>query len=340
MKNKKNFPHIHTNELSSQTKKSIWVRIVTAFIGLSFIIPCMFVGDWAFFAIVSILMSLATFEIIRAPGKSFPIAVYVLTYLLVYVTCYFGFIYVPLFSDEAVTLANAFCAPQVMLSAACSFIALFIYFVISIFTARVSLDDIFYLFTMSLLLAMGMQAAIYLRNLPIYLFEHANPGIEIDAGYRYFSSSTLIIYILLGIFMNDSGAYFIGILFGKHPMNPTISPKKTWEGFAGGLFFSIAISMSFALAMAYFDQPVLPFLDLSHWYIILIISVLNALLAVIGDLFFSLVKRHFNLKDFSNLLPGHGGFVDRLDSVIFCLLGSAIVIATTYQILLVTGQIA
>lgn len=337
MKNKNNFPHIHTNELSAQTKKSIWVRIVTAFIGLSFIIPCMFVGDWAFFVIVTILMSLATFEIIRAPRKSFPISVYVLTYLLVYFTCYFGFIYVPLFTDEPVTLTNAFCAPQVMLSAACSFIALFIYFVISIFTAKVSLDDIFYLFTMSLLLAMGMQAALYLRNLPLYLFEHVNPGVEIDAGYRYIASSTLIIYILLGVFMNDSGAYFIGILFGKHPMNPTISPKKTWEGFAGGLIFSIAISMSFALTMAYFDQPVLPFLDLSHWYIILIISILNALLAVIGDLFFSLVKRHFNLKDFSNILPGHGGFVDRLDSVIFCLLGSAIIIALTYQSLLAIG---
>ena len=296
MKNKNNFPHIHTNELSAQTKKSIWVRIVTAFIGLSFIIPCMFVGDWAFFAIVTILMSLATFEIIRAPQKSFPISVYVLTYLLVYFTCYFGFIYVPLFTDEPVTLTNAFCAPQVMLSAACSFIALFIYFVISIFTAKVSLDDIFYLFTMSLLLAMGMQAALYLRNLPLYLFEHANPGVEIDAGYRYIASSTLIIYILLGVFMNDSGAYFIGILFGKHPMNPTISPKKTWEGFVGGLIFSIAISMSFAL-----------------------------------------VKRHFNLKDFSNILPGHGGFVDRLDSVIFCLLGSAIIIALTYQSLLAIG---
>ena len=328
--------HIHTNEVTPQMKKSIVVRLVTAFIGLAIIIPCLFVGDWLFVACVTILLSLSTFEIIRAPKKKFPIAIYILTYLLSYVTLYFGFIYIPLSqSGLDYNVVNAFSAPQIFLSAATSFFALFIYFIISLFTNKVQMNDIFYLFTMTLLMAMGMQAVLYLRHLPLYM----NPSLVDDAGYRYAGSTTLLIYVLLSIFSNDTGAYYIGILFGKHKMNEAISPKKTWEGFAGGVFLSLLISMSFALTMAHFNLPILPFLDLEHWCLILLISGINAILCPVGDLFFSQVKRHFKLKDFSNLLPGHGGFTDRLDSVMFCCLSSAIIVSLTYQVLDYFGQI-
>jgi phosphatidate cytidylyltransferase len=106
---------------------------------------------------------------------------------------------------------------------------------------------------------------------------------------------------------NDSGAYISGKLFGKYPLMKRISPKKTWEGFIGGLIFAIL----FAFALTY-----MPYTDLqiTHWCVLaLIVSVFGP----IGDLVESLLKREKQAKDSGSLLPGHGGFLDRFDAFIF-----------------------
>ncbi len=103
----------------------------------------------------------------------------------------------------------------------------------------------------------------------------------------------------------DTGAYASGLLFGKHPMAPKISPKKTWEGFAGSVIAAIIAGIIIALTML--GQP---------WYIGAILGVLMVGTATTGDLIESLIKRDLATKDASNLLPGHGGFLDRLDSVL------------------------
>ncbi|MCX7522135.1 phosphatidate cytidylyltransferase [Microbacterium sp. STN6] len=103
----------------------------------------------------------------------------------------------------------------------------------------------------------------------------------------------------------DTGAYVSGLLFGKHPMAPVISPKKTWEGFAGAAVASIIAGILLATLMM--GEPV--------WFGFILGPVL-LLTATMGDLAESLIKRDLGIKDMSSWLPGHGGFLDRLDSIL------------------------
>jgi phosphatidate cytidylyltransferase len=104
---------------------------------------------------------------------------------------------------------------------------------------------------------------------------------------------------------SDTGGYAVGVLFGKHPMAPTISPKKSWEGFAGSAIACIAAG---TLCVVYF-------LD-GHWWAGAVVGAVAALSATLGDLGESMIKRDLGIKDMSNLLPGHGGIMDRLDSLL------------------------
>ena len=112
--------------------------------------------------------------------------------------------------------------------------------------------------------------------------------------------------ILLGV-ANDTGGYIAGVLFGKHPMAPSVSPKKSWEGFAGSLAAAAlvgALMVVFALG--------------GPWWVGVVIGVVCVFASTAGDLAESLIKRDLGLKDMSDLLPGHGGLLDRLDSLLVC----------------------
>ena len=101
----------------------------------------------------------------------------------------------------------------------------------------------------------------------------------------------------------DTGAYASGLTFGKHPMAPRISPKKTWEGFAGAALAALVAGLLLGLFML--GIP---------WWVGLIFGVVILLAATIGDLAESMIKRDLGIKDMSSWLPGHGGVLDRLDS--------------------------
>ena len=118
----------------------------------------------------------------------------------------------------------------------------------------------------------------------------------------------LIATALLLVVANDTFGYIVGVLFGKHPMAPKISPKKSWEGFAGSVIGAIIIGV---LAAHYLlDMP---------WWAGAILAFFTVIAATTGDLSESMVKRELGIKDMSNLLPGHGGVMDRLDSVLFAM---------------------
>jgi len=105
---------------------------------------------------------------------------------------------------------------------------------------------------------------------------------------------------------NDTFAYLTGVLFGKHPLAPKISPKKTIEGLVGSVFFTV---LGGALAFHYIMN--------SHWWLGALAGLLTVFTATAGDLIESALKRDMAIKDMGNLLPGHGGIMDRLDSVLF-----------------------
>ena len=114
-----------------------------------------------------------------------------------------------------------------------------------------------------------------------------------------------VLSLLIIVVSTDTGAYVSGLLLGRHKMAPRISPKKTWEGFAGSILTALIAS------------------ELVSWLLLhisfvdgLILGVALALSATLGDLMESLIKRDLGIKDISNWLPGHGGFLDRLDSVL------------------------
>lgn len=125
--------------------------------------------------------------------------------------------------------------------------------------------------------------------------------------------------LVLATYGSDSGAYFAGRFFGRHKMIPRVSPKKTWEGFFGGWIAGFLLAFLFSFLYA----------GTLNWTINFGLCLLAPILAELGDLCFSSFKRSVQAKDFSNLLPGHGGILDRVDSLLmnFLLFGilSAIV---------------
>ncbi len=126
--------------------------------------------------------------------------------------------------------------------------------------------------------------------------------LQSDRGY-----GIALIWVLALVVANDTGAYLVGKTFGKHKLAVKVSPKKTWEGFFGGLVaaFFVALGMGFSLGSELFGG----------WVAWLLAAILSTLAAVIGDLLESMFKRETKIKDSGTILPGHGGIMDRLDSL-------------------------
>ena len=124
---------------------------------------------------------------------------------------------------------------------------------------------------------------------------------DLDQGQRW------LVVMLVTVFATDTGAYAIGRLFGRHKMAPKISPKKTWEGAVGGYAFGAAAAAAALLLLE---------LEVTSATVVAI-TVGVPVAAMIGDLVESALKRRLGVKDVSNLLPGHGGFLDRSDSLLF-----------------------
>lgn len=123
-----------------------------------------------------------------------------------------------------------------------------------------------------------------------------------EGGYEPY----IIIYLLVLIWSNDSFAYLVGVNFGKNKLYEKVSPKKTIEGFIGGVFFTIVA----AVIISFYSD----LMTLLQWAIL---ATIVSVLGTIGDLIESKFKRQANIKDSGNIMPGHGGMLDRLDSLLF-----------------------
>ncbi len=145
-------------------------------------------------------------------------------------------------------------------------------------------------------------------DLMINLFEMMYVGIPISMILIMRNSDYL--YLALGIPMaTDVSAYFVGSFFGKKKLAPKISPKKTVEGAIGGLIMTVVIMI---ISRLFIYQEI-------NIYIAILVAAAGSVLAQMGDLTASILKRYCEIKDFGNILPGHGGVMDRLDSVFFVL---------------------
>lgn len=122
----------------------------------------------------------------------------------------------------------------------------------------------------------------------------------------------LMIFVFLASWGSDSGGYIFGMLFGTAKFTPTISPKKTIEGVFGGIFSAVTACLCLAAAVDVF------FAEISvNYFLVILYAAIGAVFAVIGDLSASVIKRCFGVKDFGSCIPGHGGIMDRFDSILF-----------------------
>lgn len=119
----------------------------------------------------------------------------------------------------------------------------------------------------------------------------------------------ILVFVLAWI--PDTGAYLCGSLFGKHKLAPVISPKKTVEGAVGGLIFNVILTYLYVWLMATFASVSV------NYVTALFYALLGTPIAMLGDLTASLIKRYYNVKDYGTLIPGHGGIMDRFDSIWF-----------------------
>lgn len=170
---------------------------------------------------------------------------------------------------------------------------------------NINLDLIFTIIILILLIIMVVHKGYSLKDISLTLFGIIYiPFLLFHIGYL---DNTIFLYLVFIIaFGTDTFAYIIGNLFGKNKLSPTISPNKTIEGFIGGILGSVVLVVLYSM---YFKITPL-------WSMILL-SILTSILSQLGDLAASKIKRITKIKDFGNIMPGHGGVLDRFDSIIF-----------------------
>lgn len=144
---------------------------------------------------------------------------------------------------------------------------------------------------------------VTLPCLLLILMTFPKPGVAVSEN-RYFPQ--VVLGMIFFIWINDTGAYLVGSLLGKHKLYERISPGKTWEGTIGGMLLCII--------SAFLMVRIFPELALQHW---IVISALVAVFGTLGDLVESMLKRTAGVKDSGHIMPGHGGALDRFDSLLF-----------------------
>ena len=212
---------------------------------------------------------------------------------------------------------TGFCKNLPLIAVGCLFV------VFSSFSQFISTD--FYAMALAVMLILSATIGVLLHKIiRIHsVFAAVSLSVVVSITVRFVSLLLCRGYGLFYLFyivgctsIADTGAYFIGVRFGKHKMIPAVSPKKTWEGLFGGLLCGTVFA---AFTLVVFD-----ILKNTHIYSVSPNKALTVCMApvlvlagVIGDLFTSLLKRESKIKDFVNIIPGHGGFADRLDSLLF-----------------------
>ncbi len=260
-------------------------RILSAVVGIVVLMGVLFCPyTWIFSAVATMLAMVAVWELLHNTG------------LLSHKCLLYGSI---LFSG-AVVLASAYLE---VLAKWCEPFAWILFVLLVLYSALV---------VVSAALKKGSAAkmvALRVWNLTLY----ATVGFLALVRLRLMENG--LAYVLLPLvisWMSDTGAYFIGSLLGKHKMAPIISPKKTWEGFFGGWVISVGSTALFGLLYQWICQVQL---EITPWQMAAL-AVPLAPLSVCGDLLASKIKRQYGIKDYGNIMPGHGGVMDRFDSVI------------------------
>jgi len=155
---------------------------------------------------------------------------------------------------------------------------------------KITLADLSKSFFLTIYICFCFSAAVLVSDLP--------------------NGDILIWFVFAGAWVTDSFAYLVGVSIGKHKIFPNISPKKTWEGAIGGIVGTSLILLLVAYILTFFGYTM-------NYLLVALFAIISAVFAQMGDLAASYIKRECGIKDFGSVLPGHGGIMDRADSILF-----------------------
>lgn len=187
---------------------------------------------------------------------------------------------------------------QKILPAVCFLFAFVLLCVLLRYHNEIRTEQMGFIFCFTILIAFSTTCFVYLRDM-----------LGLPMGFYG------VLVTLVGAWMSDTGAYFFGLAFGKHKLAPNISPKKTVEGAIGGVLVALVAQLAVAVAYRWYCST----MGIALWInlpLLLLCSPFISVISIIGDLSASVMKRQFGIKDFGHIMPGHGGVLDRFDSVL------------------------
>ena len=258
-------------------------RIITAIIAICLLVPVLIFSETPALPIMLSLCSvIAIYEMMACIGLKKSVALTAPLYLFAA-----GFPFLLRYADDPALVRQ-------VTVVVCLVTSLYFFAVLTFSHGKYKLADIAIAFMTSFYIIAGFNAILFLH--------------DYEPGGRY-----VYLAVFIGAWVTDTFAYFCGMLFGrggKHKLIPDVSPKKTVEGSIGGIVFCI-------LAMVIFGIIINSIADLRANYIVLIgAGLLASIVSQIGDLCMSVIKRTYGIKDYGKLFPGHGGVLDRFDSVL------------------------
>ncbi len=251
-------------------------RIITAVIAAALFIPFVIYGQLPFTILIYAMAAVGLFEVLKMRGISLFSVPGIISLLSLFI------ILMPNSWSEQIQDITKYSRIEYLFICA---ILLLIYTVLV--KNKFTFDDVGFLLASALYVGIGFHFFIATR----------------EEGLAY------VVYALVIVWTTDSGAYFIGRKLGRNKLWPEISPKKTIEGFVGG----IVVALISAIIFQWIAN-----LDIS-WIALIVVSIVASIFGQLGDLVESAIKRHYGVKDSGNILPGHGGILDRFDSLLFVL---------------------
>ena len=258
-------------------------RVITGAIFIACILPVLiFSHTWAFPIAIATISVICLFEMIRCMGMHKHIAMTAPLYIFA--------VAFPILQRVFTGSDKFYIVGGIALISVVAYVAyLFAWVIFS--RGKIAYPDVCTLFLTAIYLLFSMNMVLYIRDYK-------------DGQYLY-------VLILIGSCVTDIFAYFVGRLFGKHKLAPDVSPKKTIEGSIGGIIFCTVGFVVTGLIVGAIDPETSP-----NYLYLAISGVIISVISQSGDLIMSVIKRHYKIKDFGKILPGHGGMLDRMDSLL------------------------